>query len=69
MAILKEMKAFLKEIGKEEKTIEKTAKKPQGNNIKKDEFKGNVCPECGEPSLIKTNGCDSCLNCGYSRCS
>ena len=28
-----------------------------------------VCPECGEPSLIKTNGCDSCLNCGYSRCS
>ena len=69
MAILKEMKAFLKEIGKEEKTIEKTVKKPKENNIKKEEFKGNVCPECGEPSLIKTNGCDSCLNCGYSRCS
>ena len=69
MAILKEMKTFLKEIGKEEKTIEKTVKKSKENNIKKEEFKGNICPECGEPSLIKTNGCDSCLNCGYSRCS
>lgn len=69
MAILKEMKAFLKEIGKEEKVIEKIVEKPNKNNDKKEDFKGNVCPECGEPSLIKTNGCDSCLNCGYSKCS
>lgn len=69
MAILKEMKAFLKEIGKEEKVIEKTVEKPNKNNDKKEELKGNICPECGEPSLIKTNGCDSCLNCGYSKCS
>ena len=69
MAILKEMKAFLKEIGKEEKVIEKTVEKPNKNNDKKEDFKGNVCPECGESSLIKTNGCDSCLNCGYSKCS
>lgn len=69
MAILKEMKAFLKEIGKEEKVIEKTVEKPNKNNNKKEELKGNVCPECGESSLIKTNGCDSCLNCGYSKCS
>lgn len=69
MAILKEMKAFLKEIGKEEKVIEKTVEKSNKNNDKKEELKGNVCPECGESSLIKTNGCDSCLNCGYSKCS
>ena len=69
MAILKEMKAFLKEIGEEERIIEKTIKKPKEDNIKKEDIKGNVCPECGEQSLIKTNGCDSCLNCGYSRCS
>lgn len=69
MAILKEMKTFLKEIGKEEKVIEKIVEKPNKNNDKKEDFKGNVCPECGEPSLIKTNGCDSCLNCGYSKCS
>lgn len=69
MAILKEMKAFLKEIGKEEKVIEKIVEKPNKNNDKKEDVKGNVCPECGEPSLIKTNGCDSCLNCGYSKCS
>lgn len=69
MAILKEMKAFLKEIGKEEKVIEKTVEKLNKNNDKKEDFKGNVCPECGESSLIKTNGCDSCLNCGYSKCS
>lgn len=69
MAILKEMKAFLKEIGKEEKVIEKVVEKSNKNNDKKEDIKGNVCPECGESSLIKTNGCDSCLNCGYSKCS
>lgn len=29
---------------------------------------GPICPECGEP-LTMTGGCQSCLNCGYSRCS
>lgn len=29
---------------------------------------GPRCPECGEP-LTMTGGCQSCLNCGYSRCS
>jgi ribonucleoside-diphosphate reductase alpha chain len=33
----------------------------------KEQPKGMSCPECGEP-LIKTNGCDSCSNCGYSKC-
>ena len=28
----------------------------------------SVCPECGEQALMKTEGCVSCHNCGYSKC-
>ena len=27
------------------------------------------CPRCGAASLIKLEGCDTCINCGYSRCA
>ena len=27
-----------------------------------------VCPECGEKALLKTEGCVSCVSCGYSKC-
>ena len=30
---------------------------------------GRACPKCGERTLIFQEGCDSCLSCGYSRCS
>ncbi|MFM2041851.1 MAG: hypothetical protein RLY86_427 [Pseudomonadota bacterium] len=26
------------------------------------------CPRCGEPTLIRQEGCDLCTSCGYSRC-
>ncbi|MBX9803647.1 MAG: adenosylcobalamin-dependent ribonucleoside-diphosphate reductase [Caulobacteraceae bacterium] len=26
------------------------------------------CPRCGTPGLVRKEGCDSCLDCGYSRC-
>ncbi len=26
------------------------------------------CPECGEAALIKSEGCDTCTACGYSKC-
>jgi ribonucleoside-diphosphate reductase alpha chain len=26
------------------------------------------CPKCAQPSLIRQEGCDSCTNCGYSKC-
>lgn len=27
------------------------------------------CPQCGASSLIKVEGCNNCLECGYSKCS
>ena len=26
------------------------------------------CPKCGQPALVRQEGCDSCRNCGYSKC-
>ena len=30
--------------------------------------KFNICPECSSKSLKNENGCDSCIECGYSKC-
>jgi ribonucleoside-diphosphate reductase alpha chain len=27
-----------------------------------------ACPHCGSASLIKLEGCNNCLECGYSKC-
>ncbi len=27
------------------------------------------CPKCSAPTLIKQEGCDTCVSCGYSKCS
>jgi ribonucleoside-diphosphate reductase alpha chain len=29
---------------------------------------GRTCPRCSSPSLIRQEGCDTCLACGYSKC-
>jgi ribonucleoside-diphosphate reductase alpha chain len=26
------------------------------------------CPQCGASSLIKVEGCNNCIECGYSKC-
>ena len=26
------------------------------------------CPKCNQPGLIQQSGCDTCLECGYSKC-
>jgi ribonucleoside-diphosphate reductase alpha chain len=32
---------------------------------------GNLrqCPKCAQPALLRQEGCDTCTNCGYSKCS
>lgn len=33
------------------------------------EMKGRECPQCHAHALINSGGCDSCTQCGYSKCS
>jgi ribonucleoside-diphosphate reductase alpha chain len=37
--------------------------KPVGLNSK------DLCPSCGSASLINSEGCKTCANCGFSKCS
>lgn len=30
---------------------------------------GKSCPKCSMPSLVKVEGCETCLSCGHSKCS
>jgi ribonucleoside-diphosphate reductase alpha chain len=29
---------------------------------------GVICPRCGGPDLLRKEGCDTCMDCGYSKC-
>lgn len=31
-------------------------------------FTPSACPQCGAPRLVKVEGCNNCLDCGYSKC-
>jgi len=31
--------------------------------------RARFCPRCGDASFVRLEGCDSCLSCGYSKCS
>ena len=71
IALLDAHKQFLEEFLEEDAEIEiKTMPKKDVR-----EKIGNVsdgymtCPECGEKAMLKTEGCVSCHNCGYSKCS
>lgn len=60
----------LKHIGmleeKEVKVVEKAeTHKPIGETNKPI---GASCPQCSQLSLVRQDGCDSCLSCGFSKC-
>jgi len=33
------------------------------------ESPAKFCPKCSQPGLVRQEGCDLCLSCGYSKCS
>jgi ribonucleoside-diphosphate reductase alpha chain len=38
-------------------------------NIPVEGVRARFCPRCGDASFVKLEGCDTCLSCGYSKCS
>jgi ribonucleoside-diphosphate reductase alpha chain len=42
---------------------------PDAHNIPAEGARARFCPRCGDASFVKLEGCDSCLSCGYSKCS
>ena len=42
---------------------------PDAHNIPAEGVRARFCPRCGDASFVKLEGCDSCLSCGYSKCS
>jgi ribonucleoside-diphosphate reductase alpha chain len=41
----------------------------QGDNHAAPTNSLDLCPSCGSASLVNSEGCKNCTNCGYSRCS
>lgn len=78
-AISKALKVMQQELWDElndDDVDEKSKKKPKVNKINRhdkinkvneNEIKSIKCPECGE-ELVFEGGCNSCKNCGYSKC-
>ena len=46
--------------------VEKVEIKSINNQRRNMEFR--ICPSCSGKSLKTENGCDSCVECGYSKC-
>ncbi len=42
---------------------------PRAFDIPEEGARARYCPRCGDASFVKLEGCDSCLSCGYSKCS
>jgi ribonucleoside-diphosphate reductase alpha chain len=42
---------------------------PDAHAIPLEGARARFCPRCGDASFVKLEGCDSCLSCGYSKCS
>ena len=73
MAILKEMKAVIKELGFDKEITETKVIETKKQDVKKEENRKKEiikddfhCPECGK-ELIFTGGCKQC-ECGWSKC-
>jgi ribonucleoside-diphosphate reductase alpha chain len=65
-AIANAIKDIMAQINDEEIII----KKPEIQlTYLKDEPQLGICPECKTKGLVASNGCGTCINCGFSKCS
>ena len=69
MAILNELKAFIKEkkTGEVKETTAKAIKVEKKEDVNKVQS-ASKCPECGQHTLVFEGGCNCCKNCGFSSC-
>lgn len=56
---------------KPDKEIQASAEKENNPQDKKAKFSGElgICPECHSSSVVFQEGCYTCMNCGYTKCS
>ena len=67
-ALLDMYKEMKSEIGEEnEETIRSAHKNKTNKNMPEGKVKATPCPECGSP-LVFEGGCNTCKNCGWSKC-
>ena len=69
MAIINEVKAFLREINSLELPQVKNEQTEIIDKDKEEKTDGVECPECHQKTLTMTGGCSVCNNCGYSKCN
>jgi ribonucleoside-diphosphate reductase alpha chain len=70
--ILKDYGEKLKKSSQEQELFKTVniKKDENGDYSKSGEIKGAlICPNCGDRSYIKTEDCNTCLSCGFSKCS
>jgi ribonucleoside-diphosphate reductase alpha chain len=46
-----------------------TVAAPAAVTVAAPQSRPRFCPKCSAASLIRSEGCDKCLECGYSKCS
>ena len=41
---------------------------PEKSPTETQSTQGDICPQCGQATFVRQDGCQSCISCGYSRC-
>jgi ribonucleoside-diphosphate reductase alpha chain len=47
---------------------EESLRQAVNDTIDRGHARFRVCPRCGQPTLIRQEGCDTCTSCVYSKC-
>jgi ribonucleoside-diphosphate reductase alpha chain len=68
-AIGEVIERHLIEIGFMSQRLTSLSGMPSPYDIPTEGARARFCPRCGDASFVKLEGCDSCLSCGYSKCS